>query len=107
MVRPTLRYATVQTIISFKTVYDSKIKKIFIQKKATNITICCLFLKNIKRFKFPKNTNMPAVDNIIVVIDGITYDTQEIMRKIVVKYGENPIISDYAKKRLLTTKNVN
>ena len=37
---------------------------------------------------------------IIVVIDGVTYDTQEIMREIVIKYGENPIISDYAKKTL-------
>ncbi len=43
---------------------------------------------------------MPAVDNIIIVIDGITYDAQEIMRKIVIKYGENPIISDYAKNTL-------
>ncbi len=49
---------------------------------------------------------MPAVDNIIVVIDSVTYDAQEVMRKVVAKYGENPIISNYAKKHFLTTKNV-
>ncbi len=49
---------------------------------------------------------MPAVDNIIVVIDGVTYDAQEVMRKVVAKYGKNPIISNYAKKHFLTTKNV-
>ncbi len=40
---------------------------------------------------------LPA-KNIIVVVDGKTYDAHEIMRKIKAKYGENPIISEDAKK---------
>ena len=41
---------------------------------------------------------MSAKNNLILVVDGRILDAQEIMRKIKVKYGENPIISEDAKK---------
>lgn len=41
---------------------------------------------------------MSAKNNLILVVDGRILDAQEIMRKIKAKYGENPIISEDAKR---------
>lgn len=41
---------------------------------------------------------MKTEKNLILVVDGKTYDAHEIMRKIKAKYGENPIISEDAKR---------
>ena len=36
--------------------------------------------------------------NVIIVFEGKTYNAQEMLRKIKAKYGENPIITEDAKK---------
>lgn len=41
---------------------------------------------------------MTAEKNLVVVFEGKTYDAFEIIRKIKAKYGENPIISEDAKR---------
>ncbi len=40
---------------------------------------------------------MPLKDNVVVIVDGKVYDSQEIIRQIKAKYGEYPIISQSTK----------
>ena len=41
---------------------------------------------------------MTTEKNIIIIFEGKTYNAQEMLRKIKAKYGENPIITEDAKK---------
>ena len=43
---------------------------------------------------------MPLKDNVIVVVNGKVYDSQEIIRQIKAKYGNYPIISGTTKEMI-------
>lgn len=41
---------------------------------------------------------MAEKKNVVFVLNGKTYDAQEMLRKFKAKYGENPIITEDAKR---------